>query len=222
MEAGSTITLTAKLPILNLEEYDLWLIKIEQYFLMTDYSLWKNEMKAKGTMLMALPNKYQRKFHSYKDAKLLMKSIEKRYGGNKESKKRGSRTNDPDDLEEMDLHWEMAMLTIRARRFIKRTGKNLDINGQKIGFDMSKVECFNCHKNRHFARECRAPKNQENKGREYGRKIMPVKNPTENALYAQDGIEGYDWSYQAKEEHPTNYALMALTSLGSSSSSDSK
>ncbi|GKB52989.1 hypothetical protein Tco_0903742 [Tanacetum coccineum] len=44
----------------------------------------------------------------------------------------------PDDLEEMDLQWEMAMLTIRARRFIKRTRRNLDINGQRIGFD--KVE----------------------------------------------------------------------------------
>ncbi|GKC82064.1 hypothetical protein Tco_1137781 [Tanacetum coccineum] len=47
----------------------------------------KNEMKARGTLLMALPNKDQLKFHSYQDAKLLMEAIEKRYGGNKESKK---------------------------------------------------------------------------------------------------------------------------------------
>ncbi|GKA06259.1 hypothetical protein Tco_0685483 [Tanacetum coccineum] len=47
----------------------------------------RNEMKARGTMFMALPNKDQRKFHSYKDAKLLMEAIEKRYEGNKESKK---------------------------------------------------------------------------------------------------------------------------------------
>nr|GEU64723.1 hypothetical protein [Tanacetum cinerariifolium] len=114
------------------------------------------------------------------------------------------------------------MLTIRARRVIKRTSKNLDIYGQKIDFDMSKVECFNCHKNRHFARECRALKNQENRGREYGRKTVPMKNPTENALIAQDEIGGYDWSYQAEEEHPTNYAVMALTSSGSSSSLDSE
>ncbi|GKC26623.1 hypothetical protein Tco_1033917 [Tanacetum coccineum] len=46
-----------------------------------------NEMKARGTLLMALPNKDQLKFHSYKDAKLLMEAIEKRYEGNKESKK---------------------------------------------------------------------------------------------------------------------------------------
>ncbi|GKA19765.1 ribonuclease H-like domain-containing protein, partial [Tanacetum coccineum] len=129
---------------------------------------------------------------------------------------------DPDDLEEMDLHWEMAMLTIRARRFIKRTGRKLDINGQRIGFDRSKVECYNCHKNGHFARECRAPRNQENRGRENGRRTVTVETPTENALIAQDGIGGYDWSYQAEEEHPTNFALMAYTSSGSSSNSDSE
>ncbi|GKA03771.1 hypothetical protein Tco_0676552 [Tanacetum coccineum] len=57
-----------------------------------------------------------------------------------------------EDLEEMDLQWEMAMLTIRARRFIKRTGRKLDINAQRIRFDRSKVECYNCHKNGHFCK----------------------------------------------------------------------
>ncbi|GJV75575.1 hypothetical protein Tco_1507159 [Tanacetum coccineum] len=47
----------------------------------------RNEMKARATLLMVLPNKDQLKFHSYQDAKLLMEAIEKRYGGNKESKK---------------------------------------------------------------------------------------------------------------------------------------
>ncbi|GKE77177.1 hypothetical protein Tco_1543297, partial [Tanacetum coccineum] len=46
------------------------------------------------------------------------------------------------DLEEMDLQWEMAMLTIRVRRFIKRTGRQLDVNGKRVGFDRSKVECY--------------------------------------------------------------------------------
>ncbi|GJW84914.1 ribonuclease H-like domain-containing protein [Tanacetum coccineum] len=127
-----------------------------------------------------------------------------------------------DDLEEMDLQWEMAMLTIRARRFIKRTGRKLDINGQRVRFDKSKVECYNCYKNGHFAKECRFPRNQENKGRGNNTRTVTVETPTQNALIAQDGIGGYDWSYQAEEEQPTNYALMAFTSSGSSSSSDSE
>ncbi|GKC04092.1 hypothetical protein Tco_0995702 [Tanacetum coccineum] len=65
-----------------------------------------------------------------------------------------------------------------------------------------------------------APRNQENRGRENDIRTVTVETPTENALVAQDGIGGYDWSYQAEEEHPTNFALMAYTSSGSSSSSD--
>nr|GFC19159.1 hypothetical protein [Tanacetum cinerariifolium] len=84
----------------------------------------------------------------------------------------------PSDLEKMDLHWEMSMLIIRDKRFIKRIGRNLDMNGQRIGFDKSKVKCFNCHKNGHFVRECKAPKNQDNRGREYGRKTILVESPT--------------------------------------------
>ncbi|GKE58330.1 ribonuclease H-like domain-containing protein, partial [Tanacetum coccineum] len=126
------------------------------------------------------------------------------------------------DLEEMDLQWEMAMLTIRARRFIKRTGRMFDVNGQRVRFNRTKVECYNCHKNGHFARECRALRNQESRGREINRRTVIVETLTKNALVAQDGIGGYDWSYQAKEEHPTNFALMAHTSLGSSSSLDSE
>nr|GFB51626.1 ribonuclease H-like domain-containing protein [Tanacetum cinerariifolium] len=58
---------------------------------------------------------------------------------------------DADDLEEMDLKWQMAMLTMRARRFLQRKGKNLDANGTTaIGFDMSKVECYNRHRQGHF------------------------------------------------------------------------
>ncbi|GKD46135.1 hypothetical protein Tco_1270780 [Tanacetum coccineum] len=81
---------------------------------------------------------------------------------------------DPNDLEEMDLHWEMAMLIISARRFIKRACKKLDVNGQRVGFDRTKVEYYNFHKYGHFTRECKAPRNQENKGREINRRTVTV------------------------------------------------
>ncbi|GKC44406.1 hypothetical protein Tco_1062128 [Tanacetum coccineum] len=117
MEAVSKpMVAAAKLPVLNPGDFELWKMRIEQYFLMTDYALWevilngdspqptrtvdgveivvpattteqklawKNELKERGTLLMALPNEHQLKFNTYKNAKSLIEAIEKRFGGNK-------------------------------------------------------------------------------------------------------------------------------------------
>ncbi|GJZ21652.1 putative ribonuclease H-like domain-containing protein [Tanacetum coccineum] len=122
----------------------------------------------------------------------------------------------------MDLRWNIAMLTMRARRFLKNTGRKLDMaNKERIGFDKSKVECFNCHKRGHFTRECRTPRNQDSRNKEPTRKTMPVKETTSNALVSQCDGFGYDWSDQA-EEGPTKFALMAYSSINSSSSTNFK
>nr|GEX42918.1 hypothetical protein [Tanacetum cinerariifolium] len=89
----------------------------------------------------------------------------------------------PDDLEEMNLRWNIAMLTMRARRFLKNTGRKLDMaNKERIGFDKSKVECFNSHKRGQFAREYRAPSNQDSRNKEPTRRTVPVEETTSNAL----------------------------------------
>nr|GEV26818.1 hypothetical protein [Tanacetum cinerariifolium] len=255
----------------------------------------KNKLKARGTLLMALPNEHQLKFNSYKNSKSLMEAIKKRFGGNKKSKKvqktllkqqyknfnrnslegldqiydrlqklisqlkihgetisqedlnmkllriKGSSSSsqnsqnvafvsfnnsgstnqvygsnsantdslsdvviysffanqsnspqldnedlqqiDADDLKEIDLKWQMAMLTMRSRRFLKKTGRK----GSK-----GKHEQRNCKE------ECDS------------------RNHIANALVAQDEF-GYDWSDQA-EDRPINFSLMAYTSAGSSNS----
>ncbi|GKE11704.1 ribonuclease H-like domain-containing protein, partial [Tanacetum coccineum] len=132
---------------------------------------------------------------------------------------------DHDDLEEMDLKWQVAMLSMRVKRFYKKTGRKLIFKGKEpIGFDKTEVECFNCHRRGHFARECRAPRNQGNKNGDAGymsrdntRRTVPVETSDalvvqDNALIVQDGL-GYDWSYIAQVEL-TEFALMAYT-LGS-------
>nr|GEV60196.1 ribonuclease H-like domain-containing protein [Tanacetum cinerariifolium] len=234
----------------------------------------KNELKARGTLLMALPDKHQLKFNSHKDAKTLMEAIEKRFGGNTKTKKvqktlmkqnnadieeqslddlfnslkiykvevkhSSSRVSvaasvsavcaklhvsslpnvdslsnaviysffasqstsprldnedlkqiDVDDLEEMDLRWQMAMLTMRARRKV------------------------------HYAKECRSLKDSRRNGAtEPQRRTVPVETSTSNALVSQfDCVGSYDRNYLAREE-PSNFALMAF--LPSSSSSDNE
>nr|GEY32002.1 hypothetical protein [Tanacetum cinerariifolium] len=122
----------------------------------------------------------------------------------------------PDDIEEIDLRWQMAMLTMRARRFLKKTRRKLTLKGNEtIGFDKTNVECYNCHKRGHFARECRALRSQDNTYKEISRRSMPIEKTTSKDLLSCDGLGGYDWSDQA-EEGP-NYTLMTFTSISSES-----
>ncbi|GKA34365.1 ribonuclease H-like domain-containing protein [Tanacetum coccineum] len=201
------------------------------------------EVKAKSTLMIGIPNEHQLKFNSIKDAKKLLESVEKRFGGNASTRKTQrnllkhqyenftapssempdqiltgfkSFTNEAintahgvstastqvnatystnidnlNDMEEMDLRWKMAMLTMRARRFLKNTRKKLTVNGNEtIGFDKSKVECYNCHERGHFARECRALRNQDNRNKESSRRSVPVEISTsiEKSLPRRDWV----------------------------------
>nr|GEV06631.1 ribonuclease H-like domain-containing protein [Tanacetum cinerariifolium] len=101
----------------------------------------------------------------------------------------------PDDLEEMDLNWQMAMLTMQARIFLKNTGMKLNLTGNdSVGFDKSKVECYNCHKRGHFTRECRAQRGHINSSRDVIRKTVPIEAPNSSVLVSCDRLGGYDRS----------------------------
>nr|GEV77935.1 retrovirus-related Pol polyprotein from transposon TNT 1-94 [Tanacetum cinerariifolium] len=273
MDSLSPQVVSAAKFILNPNEFNLWKIRIEQYFLMTDYSWWevilngdspvhtrvvegvlqpvapttakqklakKNELKARGSHSESLDQIHDRlqklvsqlEIHgvplSQEDVNLnTTESVSAAASVSSVCAKMPvssfpnvdslSNAIDVDDLEEIDLRWQMAMLTMRARRFLQKTGRNLGANGlTSMGFDMSKVECYNCHRKGHFARECRSPKDSRRNGvTEPQRRTVPVDTSTFNALVSQcDGVGSYNWSYQA-EEKPANYALMDFSSLSS-------
>nr|GEW66290.1 hypothetical protein [Tanacetum cinerariifolium] len=104
-----------------------------------------------------------------------------------------------DDLEEMDLKSQVAILSIRVKRFYKKTGRKLEFNGkEQVGLDKIKVEYFNCHRRWNFARDCRSARNSRNRSRD-----------ARNA-----GYRGRN-----NEEEAIDFALMAFTSYPSNSSS---
>nr|GEU74632.1 hypothetical protein [Tanacetum cinerariifolium] len=93
---------------------------------------------------------------------------------------------DSDDLKEIDIKWQAVMLTIRVKRFIKRITRKLDLNGKEtIRFDRTKAECYNYHRRGHFAKECRAPRNQGNRNRDAPTRNAPIDTSTTNALVHQ-------------------------------------
>ncbi|GJY47567.1 hypothetical protein Tco_0436630 [Tanacetum coccineum] len=118
-----------------------------------------------------------------------------------------------DDIEEMDLKWQLALLSMRTRRFFQKTGRKITINGSDTtGYDKSKVEYFNCHNMGYFVRECKGPRNQDrrNRNQDSSRRTVNVEETSSKAMVAIDGA-GFDWSYMADDEVPTNMSLMAFS-----------
>nr|GEV34368.1 hypothetical protein [Tanacetum cinerariifolium] len=244
----------AKLPILNPYEIDLWKMRIEQYFLMTDYSLWevilngdspapirvvegvlqpvapttaeqklarKNELKARDVnlkFLLSLSSAW--KTHTFiwqNKADLEEQSLDDLFNSLKiyevkvkHSSSTGTTTQNlafmsssNTDSTTESVSAVASVLAICAKMLVSslpnvdslsnaRTGRNLGANRPtSMGFDMSKVECYNCHRKGYFAREYRSPKDSRRNG-------------------------SYDWSIQAEEE-PVNYAFMDFSSSSSSS-----
>nr|GEU50742.1 hypothetical protein [Tanacetum cinerariifolium] len=134
-----------------------------------------------------------------------------------------------DDIEEMDLKWQVAMISIRINKFHKRTRRKLQFDTKDpVGFYKTKVECFNCHKMGHFARDCRAKGNQDCRRRDAGYNGNKARDNGRRPTYQDDlkalvTINGYDINCSRHvEKDAQNYAMMAYSSSNSGSTNEVK
>nr|GEX27878.1 hypothetical protein [Tanacetum cinerariifolium] len=253
-------------------------MRIKQYFLVNDYSLWevilngdsptptrvidgviqpvdpttaeqrlarKNELKDRGTLLMALPDKHQLTFNIHKDARTLMEAIKKRFGGNKETKKvKSSSTssttqniafvssqNTNNTTESVSAS---ASISTASAKVPISALSNVDTLSDAVIYsffasqsnspqldndDLKQIDADDLEEMDLKWEMSMSPKDtMRNVPVETQKRTVPVETSTSNALVSQcDGVGSYDWSFQAEEE-PTNYALMAFTSSSSFSS----
>ncbi|GJZ71922.1 hypothetical protein Tco_0635773 [Tanacetum coccineum] len=129
---------------------------------------------------------------------------------------------DEDDLEELDLRWQVAMLTVRVRiSFRRQEGTWISKKNDLFHLINQNLSATTVTKG-HFAMECRSGRNQGKRSYgDNGRSNAPTNESSSQALVAQDGLGGYDWSNDFEIE-PVNYALMAISSSSSLSSFDNE
>ncbi|GKE81675.1 ribonuclease H-like domain-containing protein, partial [Tanacetum coccineum] len=122
---------------------------------------------------------------------------------------------DEDAMEEIDIRWQVAMITARIKKFMRKTGRPIDLKPKNgITFDKSKIECFNCQKLGHFARECRFAKYQGKSEQMVVRKrrLWLLKIQTQKPWWQQTNNEEIDWTKEFDAE-PVTFAMMALSEL---------
>nr|GEY25178.1 hypothetical protein [Tanacetum cinerariifolium] len=190
----------------------------------------KNELNACGTLLMALPDKHQLKFNTHKDAKTLMEAIEKRFRGNTETKKvqktllkqqyKNFTCSSNESLDQIQDRLQKLISQLEILR-VSLSQKDINLNQsnspQLDNEDLKQIDADDLEE---MDLKWSLKDTRRNDAAKPQRRNVLVETSTSNALVSQcDGVGGYDWIFQAEKE-PTNYALMAFSSLSSSSDNE--
>ncbi|GJZ09956.1 ribonuclease H-like domain-containing protein [Tanacetum coccineum] len=217
---------TIKFSILKKGEYDIWAMKMEHYLAHTDDLIWEVIQRGNGHIWDAIKSRFGGNDESKKMQKYILKQQFECFsmspikmpirsslglylhpgpntacGASTSSGYNSQRENSSSYTDEIINGLEMAggMISMRLKKFYKKIGRKLQFDAKEpVGFDKTKVGCFNCHKTGHFARECRSKGYQDEEPK---------------ALVTLDG-DGIDWTAHTEDEQE-NFALMAYSNSGS-------
>ncbi|GKB91927.1 ribonuclease H-like domain-containing protein, partial [Tanacetum coccineum] len=121
------------------------------------------------------------------------------------------------DIKEMDINWQITMIAIRMKKFYKKTGRRVRIDGNKpVGFDKKKLECFKCHSTGHFARECPSKGTNDEKKRDsfYQDQGAGKKEQNQNCLLTMDdGLTFQANEIYAKDEKLKKYRRLGMKAV---------
>nr|GEU57736.1 hypothetical protein [Tanacetum cinerariifolium] len=196
--------IVAKIPILDTRKFKQWQFRIQQYLQHEHYALWEviefgdsYEIPTSTTDTTTTDTTSgETGTKSRRTVTLTAEDMQKK-----------KNDIDEDDMEEIDIKWNMALLSMRADKFWKRTWKKISIQGLDVaGFDKSKVECFNSHKMGHFARECRAPRSQDRGRRDNFRLGSKAEEQAPKALMEIDGDLSWTGLPECKDDTVTDYS----------------
>nr|GEY14626.1 ribonuclease H-like domain-containing protein [Tanacetum cinerariifolium] len=165
---------SVKLHILKKDEYILWTMKMEPYLAHTDYALWEVILNGNSTVQLI-----------------------------KDEAESTSRTNELDvaySVSTATCHSSLALgghAFYEGQTIYKKTRRKLKFNRKEpVGFDKTKVECFNCYRKGYFARDCGSVRNSRNRsrdarnagyiGRDNGK--WPAKDEDEKALFNEKEV----------------------------------
>ncbi|GJV40238.1 hypothetical protein Tco_1418678 [Tanacetum coccineum] len=226
---------TAKLPILKLGEYEMWVIRIKQYFQVQDYALWevienektnkKNDVKARSLILMALPNEHQLAFSQYSDAKTMFAAIETRFGGSRILLVGLQFWVDIETMSIDDLYNNFKIVEQDVKKSVSAssgaqnlafmttpTSSTNDVNTANHAYEnpngsnLLQRDIEQIHEDDLEAMDLKWQLSLLNNTRKQGNN----EDTSSKAMLPIDGV-GFDWSDMAEEQVQTNMALMAFS-----------
>nr|GEY11162.1 hypothetical protein [Tanacetum cinerariifolium]GEY14332.1 hypothetical protein [Tanacetum cinerariifolium] len=214
------VVAAAKLLVLNPREFELWKMRIKKYFLMIDYALWEVILNGDSPPPTRSVDGIEKTYPST--------TVKEKLARNNELKARVNTTHgvsvasfktNASNLPNVDSLSDAVIYSFFASQSNSPQLDNEDLKQidhddlEEMDLKWTKVKCYNCHRRCHFAKECGAPKHQDNRNREAPRRTVPVEDTTSNALVSQWNFMPPKPDLVFADEHVVSESVISLPGI---------